>query len=1513
MKFPYQNKILGTSLIIVALVSLYFSVIPGLVLTCNKELIRSINLYDYGNLTQTVKFEMSDVVLFNATIRWANTYTLTISDETGDIYSLSGRIDDSVTKIKVPLYPPAFHPSRAYIYCLNVHALNFPILGAILSDSHMGLLSVEDTDTTLNLNASINQNSHQLTMTTTLANRDFEPIANQTVSFHLQPNIDSPLPNKGWITLGSTTTDNQGQAILNIVCNIGGGQHRIQARFNSEDFKDTTADSYILIDPITSTIEFSVERSSKEAKITAKLTDPNGLPLSQRLVYFQPNIGNSQYAITDVNGLANLFLRNIADDTKQVILNFTVFKDRFTSETKQIISIDLKPNTLMQSNLSKLKTEPSEERPGLSRVDDPEPDDLEITCSTTNWISLVKNSLCTLYTTTEDLDKLTFDFYFNHTELLGNATIKPMHLGELYIYIAYFYWTPRELRYLGDSEFHINLTDASQTLIAEGSLQINITKCPNQLRLLFPDTFVGENLNLMIVVSFPRVYQAPTPLDYVHTYRLAQEFNHDNTTYMVDDLELSAPVFVGVYENFVLKENVSLSESGLETVSLGVDFSNITWMDVLANITSGLTTQGYAREFITLTNSSVVCANVTSENFSFSSGVLGLDTYNRSRVGADTNVETYVDAFGNPLSNLSVTNLAGRLWMKGDSKLNFTSDERHFLRLSLFYYENSTAPSYVDLDKDGEITIFDVVLVTTRYGIDIEESLDWVTDHQYDVDGSGMIDIFDIIAISSNFNKKVYYVAEDDPSEILAKFYYENGTLCSESALDIEGCVIFPEDAHNLTLEWESDVVYAKYENFSIISEVIGSTDFNGYFNSSFNPASKGVYLVQSKAPSNFEVTQVRFGIYFDNGTVLQDPLNMLQDLNVIRSPTGIVLDYAPDNGTGAESVTVAAALMDEFRGEPVSSASLSFKLYNVTGDVENLIDTDSDTTNSSGIALYSFSPNSSIYKVSATFATNGTLFGSTGDIFIEARDFTQMNITVDDAMVGNSTFIDLSAGENHEFDVDVTPVESSMGRVLVYVNEGFYANISHSDQFDWNTTDSGVYYFNVSYEGEDETRPCKWYFGVNVSVLPLLVYFDATPTRFEPGDNVSLHALAVKVGTNETFTGDLTFKFLEDGDSNSIIREVNVSSGEAYANWTYPDDSQAHTVLVVVQLQVGTQIPHMVEPINLDVYQNTRLLFWIDRDNSSKHSFLGRLLAEDVAAADKQIRAYLNGTLIDGDLTTNTTGYFGFERNFNPGEKKIFYTSEVVFEGTDNETVLLNGTDFMGNPYVVCRTQQFNYRPSSNMTSLIIEPQVTEITIPVKTPEELKEEAEYDLETGEGLQIWHEFSWFYPWHRTHFAFWRNETCEFDVGKAELPFGDTFQYAQVLIQRLVELLPRVMWSVVATIGVGEFLALIASNAGFVGLWGALFYSTASKLLVLDFYWNSIDGLISAYIGSLFATVLGLLRMSFLRIAVDILELLMGIKSLAEFGFGKLYSILSVPANIAFQSIILGRLDELGAF
>jgi len=321
--------------------------------------------------------------------------------------------------------------------------------------------------------------------------------------------------------------------------------------------------------------------------------------------------------------------------------------------------------------------------------------------------------------------------------------------------------------------------------------------------------------------------------------------------------------------------------------------------------------------------------------------------------------------------------------------------------------------------------------------------------------------------------------------------------------------------------------------------------------------------------------------------------------------------------------------------------------------------------------------------------------------------------------------------------------------RVLVYVDEEFHANISllgHTGSFDWSTTSSGAYFFNVSYEGGDWTRSCLWYFCVNVSVLPLLVYFDATPTTFELGDVVSLHALAVVADTNDTFTGDLTFRFLEDGDSEKVIREVNVSSGEAYADWTYPNDTEAHTVMVNVTFLDGTGMPYMVQPLNLEVCRETKLLFWVKRGDSSRHIFHGRLLTKSGSAVSgKVVKAYLNGSLLDEDLTTNGTGHFGFDRNFNPGEEEVFHAVQVVFEGTDNKTSNLNGTDFLGNHYPVCQTRQFNYRFSTNTTKITIELQVSVTTTQGKTPEELKE-----VEEDGNLKWRHELTWLYPWYRLH-------------------------------------------------------------------------------------------------------------------------------------------------------------------
>lgn len=147
--------------------SLYLSTIPGLVLSSRNNLIQSIKLFDYGSrTTQTDEFQISDIACFTTNTKWANMYTLTIFDKTGKTYSQTGKIETPTTDIFVPLYPPNFQPQN--IYHLNVHALNFPILGAILSDTELGQLTIENTETKLTLNASLNENSNQLHATTTL-------------------------------------------------------------------------------------------------------------------------------------------------------------------------------------------------------------------------------------------------------------------------------------------------------------------------------------------------------------------------------------------------------------------------------------------------------------------------------------------------------------------------------------------------------------------------------------------------------------------------------------------------------------------------------------------------------------------------------------------------------------------------------------------------------------------------------------------------------------------------------------------------------------------------------------------------------------------------------------------------------------------------------------------------------------------------------------------------------------------------------------------------------------------------------------------------------------------------------------------------------------------------------------------------------------------------------------------------------------------------------------------------
>jgi hypothetical protein len=186
------------------------------------------------------------------------------------------------------------------------------------------------------------------------------------------------------------------------------------------------------------------------------------------------------------------------------------------------------------------------------------------------------------------------------------------------------------------------------------------------------------------------------------------------------------------------------------------------------------------------------------------------------------------------------------------------------------------------------------------------------------------------------------------------------------------------------------------------------------------------------------------------------------------------------------------------------------------------------------------------------------------------------------------------------------------------------------------------------------------------------------------------------------------------------------------------------------------------------------------------------------------------------------------------------------------------------------------------------------------------------EAEQNGALSVWHEFSWWYPWYRIHFVSVYEGIDLYDQGTSPLPFvGAILTCSDMLLNLIRDLWSLVIWPIAAAVAGAEFTALLASNYGPIGFVAALAISIGTKTLSLIANWNSINGLVGAFMGYLFSTVMGMLKWTWGFVG-DFLRLLMGIIDVAEFGFGNLYRIFSFPISIAFGGQILGRLHELGA-
>lgn len=184
-----------------------------------------------------------------------------------------------------------------------------------------------------------------------------------------------------------------------------------------------------------------------------------------------------------------------------------------------------------------------------------------------------------------------------------------------------------------------------------------------------------------------------------------------------------------------------------------------------------------------------------------------------------------------------------------------------------------------------------------------------------------------------------------------------------------------------------------------------------------------------------------------------------------------------------------------------------------------------------------------------------------------------------------------------------------------------------------------------------------------------------------------------------------------------------------------------------------------MVEPVGLEACGLTSLKLLVTNDNSSMRGFRVTLLdGQGLTLYDMPVKVYVNDTLL-ATYMTNVYGYFVFHRNFDPANESVAYVVKCVYEGTAMLSAILNGTDFQGNNYTVCQTIYCQYKPSANMTSLVVEPQETEVTVPTKTTEEMEQE----VKRNGWVTPYDEWIWVPPFYRLHYKLAMNGAI-FDIG-----------------------------------------------------------------------------------------------------------------------------------------------------
>ncbi len=196
------------------------------------------------------------------------------------------------------------------------------------------------------------------------------------------------------------------------------------------------------------------------------------------------------------------------------------------------------------------------------------------------------------------------------------------------------------------------------------------------------------------------------------------------------------------------------------------------------------------------------------------------------------------------------------------------------------------------------------------------------------------------------------------------------------------------------------------------------------------------------------------------------------------------------------------------------------------------------------------------------------------------------------------------------------------------------------------------------------------------------------------------------------------------------------------------------------------------------------------------------------------------------------------------------------------------------------------------------------------KSPEQLQKEAE---QNGT-LTTWHEFTWSYPWHRTHSVGEHGGQKIIDVGHGLLSFGDSFDFPySPWKNKITEWFSKIMFSVVLGIGATELALWLLSHAGPIFFGIALFTYIGYKSYSLFIQnWNSIEGLWVSLVSTVVSIEISIWRGVSELIPFIFHALIAGTAAVKSLTWGFLCKLIMVPINIWLLIMACARLASLGA-